>query len=722
MKAKALTIACLILPLMLLWPGGDNFVYPAGSEYSDLTITHYPNLIFLKKALLETRAVPLWNGTIFSGYPFYVNPLSGMAYPITWLLLLLKQPFGYNLVTSLHLLIGGLGIYAVLRKMGARQLAAILGAVSFELMPKLSAHYAAGHVSLVWAVCLTPWLIFAEEKARGTLKSPWGIVSGVVLGLIALADIRWAPIAGLLFISLRAVNVFGSGNQNTPEPRAAKKHMAKRLAVLGLQIFSVGIVALSVSAIVWLPLLQFSGLSTRAQMTIGERLAFSLPPGQLLGLLFPTVRGDWEWMVYTGAIGGISIAGLAFQRTDARKTRFWLLVSVASLLLALGGNFPPLRLAAYLPGISLLRVPARFLFLFGISCSVLTGVFCDKLLGMDTLRPMSRRAILFTGLLAAALAAVTRSIVGEWKIEFLWGGMAFSIATLFVLVGQHLSGKKYVAIVFVVLYFIMLGDIGLVDRLNRKIVDSREVENEKSALLTWLASQEGFFRVYSPSASIPQLGAAKYGLQLADGIDPLQLSEYANYMELASGVPAEGYGVTIPRFETGNPDTDNFGYLPDAYLLGLLSVKYVCSGFPLNTEGLRWVTTIGDTLIYENEFYLPGTWMQQDDGLFSAKRIPDGEEIVIVEHLPNRMTIQTRGVSGVMVLSEIIYPGWKVKVDGQEGKIISVGGILRGVQIPEGDHEVLLTFEPILGGLGAGITGIAAVTLLFFTVILARRK
>ena len=53
------------------------------------------------------------------------------------------------------------------------------------------AHFAAGHVSLCFAYSLTPWLMVAEVRAEKDNRWQWTLVTGVFLGMIILADVRW---------------------------------------------------------------------------------------------------------------------------------------------------------------------------------------------------------------------------------------------------------------------------------------------------------------------------------------------------------------------------------------------------------------------------------------------------------------------------------------------------------------------------------------------------
>ena len=49
---------------------------------------------------------------------------------------------------------------------------------------------------------------------------------------------------------------------------------------------------------------------------------------------------------------------------------------------------------------------------------------------------------------------------------------------------------------------------------------------------------------------------------------------------------------------------------------------------------------------------------------------------------------------GVLVFSEIYYPGWTCTVDGQDVPIGRVNYVLRAIHIDGGQHRVVLTFKP----------------------------
>lgn len=79
------------------------------------------------------------------------------------------------------------------------------------------------------------------------------------------------------------------------------------------------------------------------------------------------------------------------------------------------------------------------------------------------------------------------------------------------------------------------------------------------------------------------------------------------------------------------------------------------------------------------------------------------------------------GAEGFLVLSEIYYPaGWEATIDGEPTQIYKTDFVLRGLQVPAGDHSITMTFEPasniwglrlawmghillLISGIGAGL-------------------
>ena len=67
----------------------------------------------------------------------------------------------------------------------------------------------------------------------------------------------------------------------------------------------------------------------------------------------------------------------------------------------------------------------------------------------------------------------------------------------------------------------------------------------------------------------------------------------------------------------------------------------------------------------------------------------------ITAYEPNRLSYDVRsGKGGVIVFSEIYYPGWTATVDGQPAELGRVNYVLRALTVQPGDHKVELAFFP----------------------------
>ena len=49
---------------------------------------------------------------------------------------------------------------------------------------------------------------------------------------------------------------------------------------------------------------------------------------------------------------------------------------------------------------------------------------------------------------------------------------------------------------------------------------------------------------------------------------------------------------------------------------------------------------------------------------------------------------------GLVVFSEVYYPGWTATIDGQPAELGRANYVLRALNVPSGKHEVVLTFKP----------------------------
>ena len=102
--------------------------------------------------------------------------------------------------------------------------------------------------------------------------------------------------------------------------------------------------------------------------------------------------------------------------------------------------------------------------------------------------------------------------------------------------------------------------------------------------------------------------------------------------------------------------------------------------------------------------------------------------VQLTNYEPNELkySIDSR-TGGVLVFSEIYYPGWTATVDGQPAELGRVDYVLRALRIEGGHHEVVLSFFPTsvtttetIAFIALGLLAVAIVALLVFSLL--RRK
>lgn len=159
-------------------------------------------------------------------------------------------------------------------------------------------------------------------------------------------------------------------------------------------------------------------------------------------------------------------------------------------------------------------------------------------------------------------------------------------------------------------------------------------------------------------------------------------------------------------------------------VLDMLNVKYVTFQQPFNAPGFENVYPTDVGVVMENQnvlpkaFYADSLVVLEDQTEILARisaedfnpsevgyvtREPSLEiqedttaTAVVTEYTPNYISIElSRSTPGYLVLSEIWYPpGWSATLDGEEIDIIRTNYILRGFEIPAGEHTLELTLEP----------------------------
>jgi hypothetical protein len=466
----------------------------------------------------------------------------------------------------------------------------------------------------------------------------------------------------------------------------------------------------------------------------------SLDAAYMLGTLIADRSGAAERTTYFGLVVLIlALVGLKLQwHTRRRLMVCFIAVIVVGVIAALGTSTPLYGLIYRLPGSTLFRVPARAWFMVAFAVAALAGFGAQGLREWNG-RPKPRSillamAICLFAILFGVIGGLMTKSIGLWLLAIF---VPLAVLLIVLRLRKRLTPDRFVSAIAAL---VIIDLLTLAWALYRPI-GLAEAFADGHEPAAWLADQSGQFRAYSPSYSVPQHVAQQFQLQLADGIDPLQLRRYVMFMQHATGIGEWGYSVTLPPFHGAKKDEDIRSVLkdiqPNAALLGLLNVKYVDAAFPIEQVDLLARARFDSTFIYENQRALPraflvakidvadspeaaGAWLETHDVSTSAvvEGLPYPIELPvnpgqaeIVAWSPDHIEIRAEG-PGWLVLSEIVAPDWAARIDGEPTVIFPTDLALRGVYVPWGEHTITFDYQPrrVYAGVLISVLSVVAVS------------
>ena len=342
---------------------------------------------------------------MFGGFPLFADGSLGVLFPLNWVLLV--SPAALMLIPFGRTLLAGLGMYLFLRTLRIGPLGATVGGLVFALNGFAVAHFS--HIDLNNGTALLPYTLWAVERSRAApgwrRQGLWLLVAGLAH---ALAWVSLHPMAPLMILPVYAAWTVYRGFQDPhPHPlshgeRGAGSSLSlwERVGARVSQRFRWTLAALVVplalalglAAAQVVPMLELGGLSPR--QTAGARFngSFSLPPYNLIGLVWPTffhsAPGGPQWglwnletLVYLGTLPLVlALVPLAVW-PRGRHVGFFAVTGVLALWTAFAVYVPfsPQPLLYALPGFNVLRAPARFFYLAAFAGAYLAGLGLDWL-------------------------------------------------------------------------------------------------------------------------------------------------------------------------------------------------------------------------------------------------------------------------------------------------------------------------------------------------------
>lgn len=354
---------------------------------------------------LATGSWPVWNRALGFGEPLWAIPSAQVLYPPHWLNLIV-QPWTYFTAAALfHLVLGGAGVYALLRRWNANAVGAWCGgAIWCTSGPLLSALTYWNHFS---AFAWLPWAAVAADAAmqRPTLVRmlAWGTA-------MAMPVVAGSPDAAIMAIAIVVAVMAGR-----PWPSSVP---VRRVAacVAGAAIFSIAL-----GAAQWMPAVELARRSVRADLSDRDRASWAVPAPLLAQVVLPIRPDRWaldrehrdRWFegrepylasLYLG-LSALPLVVLGAVTAPRRRAAALAALIVIAGLISLGahGGLPPLVAAMAAP-LRALRYPAKAMVVMALAWALLAGAGVAALQALPRLPHWRWRAVIIPAVLAPAIA------------------------------------------------------------------------------------------------------------------------------------------------------------------------------------------------------------------------------------------------------------------------------------------------------------------------------
>ncbi len=427
-KDIALVVILFLLPLVCF---ADVVFLPNTFYYLDIERLHYPGKIFLME-LLKKGQLGFWNPYIFMGFPLLAEPEVGPLYPFNLFFALPIPPYyALTLFIVIHYSLAGVFTYLLARSLGISRAGSFISGRVFAFGGFLMAQLT--NISILTGSIWLPLILCLFSQAIRRRSYAFAAGAGVVLALQILPS--HPQIILYILITLGLYYFYSL----LTLPRVEIGSLLA-LSLISLTTVAVG---MGLAAVQLIPAWQLKELSVLSESgTYDFVTAYSLSPFRMLSFLFPNFlgnlvtgyKGEPYFEEHHGYVGllPLLLAALAWGRRRNREVRFFGLLALLSVLLAVGNATPLYHLLAYVPVYNYFRTPARWLYTLTLSLGILAGFGLDYLVEQRQARSM--RILSQVLLVLTLLSTLTLPLLFFYKrqamaatdfiLEHVYAGMA----------------------------------------------------------------------------------------------------------------------------------------------------------------------------------------------------------------------------------------------------------------------------------------------------------
>jgi hypothetical protein len=453
-----------------------------------------------------------------------------------------------------------------------------------------------------------------------------------------------------------------------------------------------------------------------------------LEPSQINGFVqaAPTYWGDQP---FTGGpiYGGVILVFLAILGIWAAPKETLITfgaIIILSILLSWGKNLAWFNYLLFdiLPGYNKFRAVSMALGMTLFAIPALGIIALERIIQTKEIKPLLIAGAVTGGfLILLVMGASLFRFDGaadvdfpEWLVDSLkedrksmlqssaWRSFGF-VAAAFVLIFFALKQKISDLILGLSLLTLVTLDIWTVNRpyLNK---DSFQ-ENPSASYFAEtpadkkIFSDKGYFRVLDLSESLTASGRANYRFHSLGGYHGAKLRRYQDLLDNRISFELNDF---VTKAQNGNFDfkgIQNINMLNTKYILAGAGEEMVfenpeANGAAWIPSEIRYVSSNQEEIdaLETLKTRTQATVNQSEYGTISA----GSGEINLNSYGPNELKYTAKmSKSGLAVFSEIHYPkGWIATINEKETPILRVNYLLRGLNLPAGNQEIVFKFSP----------------------------
>lgn len=342
---------------------GNNKIFLVGTDH---LMQNLPNFLSPKT---------LWTPELQGGYPLMADPQVGFWYPICYIIkfLIPSEEIAWNFFIISAYILASFFAYGYVYSLTKSLIASYSGGFIYGMSGFMFSHIE--HTNMIHAAIWLPLSLWALEKLRHKIDTFWVIIAIISITINIFSGHPQITVYSLILITLYGI-ILGI---NSPIKTIKYYQIIGLILLFGITLASIQII----------PTLELSTLSVRDDINFQFYTQYTLPPQEIIKLIFPyffgggnsqlyniDYFGSWTLTETTGYIGisTLILAVIGFiSHPQKNISKFWLIIIILSLLMAFGSSTPLAWLSFQIPILNKFRCLARLFFQMSLGISVLSS-------------------------------------------------------------------------------------------------------------------------------------------------------------------------------------------------------------------------------------------------------------------------------------------------------------------------------------------------------------